>query len=68
LNTELNDNFQAARVVGASINVRWVGDDDDETGILVGGHLYDYNIGMLDTDKIENSHHVVQCRPSKGMR
>lgn len=39
------------------MNVTWIGDDDDETGIIVASHLYDYNIGMLDTDKIDNGHH-----------
>ena len=32
MNDELSNNFQSARVVGASIVVRWIGDDDDETG------------------------------------
>lgn len=39
--------------------VRWIGDDDDETGIIVGSHLYDYNVALLDTDKIDTGHHAV---------
>lgn len=54
----LEEYFAFARIVGASMRVSFVGESDEESGLFVGGHCYDYNVGLLDANKVDTSYHV----------
>lgn len=65
---DLNDKFEKVRVSGASVNVHYHGEVDDESGYIAGGHLFDQSLGLLSQNKIDDAHNLIKDAPHKGLR
>lgn len=66
--TFIPEKFSEARLVGASMRVTYIGTRDEESGFLVGGHLFDSNPWLVTEDAIEESYMHCRAKPSQGMR
>lgn len=62
------ENYGSARVVGASMRVQYIGEVQQESGIMVGSHVFDATIGMISEDIVENGYYITRGRPHEGMR
>lgn len=60
--------FSQASLVSASISVQYIGQLDQESGMMVGGHIHGQSLNELIVDDIENSQFVTRGRPSEGLR
>jgi len=62
--TFIPQKFSEARLVGASMRVSYIGTRDEESGFIVGGHLFDSNPWLITEDSIEESYMSVRVKPS----
>jgi len=46
----------------------WIGTVEDESGFLVGSHVYNGTPLTLSEDMIEEGYMVTRCRPHEGLR
>lgn len=62
------DNFQQAVLVAASLSIQYIGQVDQESGMMVGGHLYGQGLDNFVVEDIEHSQYYTEARPSEGLR
>ena len=58
------DKFSEARLVGASMRISYIGTAEQESGFVIGSHLFDANPFMISEEQIEEGHYVSKGKPS----